>query len=82
MKFMVELRLKPGNRNRAFDAFERGGPNLNPGVTFRGAWLGTRSDMVFSLVESADESLVAQAAQLWSEYGDCQITPVLDIEQI
>jgi hypothetical protein len=81
MKFMVEFRVKPGNKNKALEAFEQRGPNRHPGVTFRGAWVGTHSDVVFVLAESADESLVTQAAQSWTESGDFRITEVVNVEQ-
>ena len=81
MKFMVELTLKPGSKNTALEAFEQRGPNRLPGVTFRGAWIGARSDVVFALVESGEESLVASAAQSWNQHGECKITPVVDVEQ-
>ena len=85
MKFMVEFRIKPGGKNSAIEAFELRGPNRIPGVTFRGAWVGANTDVVFALVEGADEALVSQAAQFWTEQpwaqGEHRITPVIDIEQ-
>ena len=39
MKYMVEFRLKPGSKSKAVEYFESRGPNRNPGVTFRGAWV-------------------------------------------
>jgi hypothetical protein len=81
MKFMIELKLKPGSKDKVFEAFEQRGPNRIPGVTLRGAWVGARSDVVFALVESGEESLVASAAQTWSQLGENKITPVLDVEQ-
>jgi uncharacterized protein DUF3303 len=81
MQFMVEFRFQPGTKDKAVAAFEQRGPNRNPGVAFRGAWVGTKSDVVFVLVESQDEALVAKAAQSWSELGACQIHPVVDVQQ-
>jgi hypothetical protein len=81
MKFMVELRLKPGSTYRAIDAFEQRGPNRTAGVSFRGAWVGTRSEVIYALVESAEEALVCEASRAWAEVGDCEISPVVDIEQ-
>ena len=81
MKFMVEFSVRPGNKNKAVQAFEQRGPNRNPGVTFRGAWIGKNADVVFALVESDDESLVTSAAKSWTELGDFRVTPVIDVEQ-
>jgi Domain of unknown function (DUF3303) len=81
MKFMVEFRLKPGSKNKAAEAFERRGPNRNPDVTFRQAWVATSSDVVFVLVEGSDEAHVAAAAQSWSEHGQSQLHRVIDVEQ-
>jgi hypothetical protein len=81
MKFMVEVQLKPGSRNEAVEAFEQRGPSRNSGVTFRGAWVGNRSDVAFVLVESDDEAHVAKAAELWSEFGQPRILQVIDIQQ-
>lgn len=80
MKFMVELVLKPGSTYRAMDAFELRGPNRNPGVAFRGAWVGIRSELVFALVESDDEELVRNASRTWADVRDCQIHPIVEIE--
>ncbi|MCE9552889.1 MAG: DUF3303 domain-containing protein [Planctomycetes bacterium] len=80
MKFMVQFRLNPGSKKKAVESFERMGPNRNPGVAFRGAWIAVRSDVVFVLTESDDEALVAKVSEIWSEYGDCQIHPVIDVE--
>lgn len=80
MKFMVEFQLKPGTKRQALDAFELRGPNRNPQVTLRGAWVGTKSDMVFVLVESQDESSVASATQSWSELGNYKLHSVIDVE--
>jgi hypothetical protein len=81
MKFIIEFPVRAGNKNRAVEAFEKRGPNRSPGVTFHGAWIGTHTDVVFALVESADESLVTTAAKSWTETGDFRITEVIDIEQ-
>jgi hypothetical protein len=81
MKFMVEFRLKPGRKNHALELFESRGPNRNPAVTFRGAWIGADSDQVFVLVEAPDELHVEQAAESWSQEGEYKITRVIDIEQ-
>jgi Protein of unknown function (DUF3303) len=81
MKFMVEFRVKPGSKNKAVEAFELRGPNRNPGVTFRGAWVGARSDVVYVLIESTDDAQVSKAAQSWAEHGEYQITQVIDVEQ-
>jgi hypothetical protein len=81
MTFMVQFSVKPGNKNKAVETFEKRGPNRNPGVTFRGAWIGSHTDVVYALVESSDESLVTQAARSWSELGDYRITQVIDVEQ-
>jgi hypothetical protein len=43
--------------------------------------VGKQSDVVFALVESADESLVTDAAKSWSESGNFRVTPVIDLEQ-
>jgi hypothetical protein len=81
MKFMIEFRVQPGSKNKAVEAFEQRGPNRTPGVAFRAAWIGKDADVVFALVESADESLVQSAAKSWSETGNFQIVPVIDVEQ-
>jgi Domain of unknown function (DUF3303) len=81
MKFMVEFSVKSGDKNKAVQAFEQRGPNRNPGVTLQGAWIGKNTDVVFALVESADESLVTSAAKSWTETGSFRITPVIDLEQ-
>ena len=81
MRFMVEFRLKPGRKNQAVELFEMRGPNRSPGVTFRGAWIGTDSDLVYVLVEAPDEAHVANVAETWGEHGEAHITQVIDIEQ-
>lgn len=81
MRFIVEFRLKPGSKNKIVDAFELRGPNRIPGVTFREAWIGTKSEVVFVLAESENESLVVQAAESWGEQGEYKITPVINVEQ-
>ena len=80
MKFMVECVLKAGLKSQAMQAFEQRGPNRSPGVTYRGAWVGLHSDVVFVLVESAEESLVSADARSWSQIDDYRITPVIDLE--
>ena len=81
MKFMIEFPIQPGNKNRVVEVFEQRGPNRSPGVTFHGAWIGKESDVVFALVEGADESLVTSAAKSWTDTGSFRITPVIDLEQ-
>jgi hypothetical protein len=81
MKFMVEFRLKPLSKYKVLDVFELRGPNRTPGVTFRGAWMGSKTDVAYILMEAAEASLIEQAAKFWSEHGDCAITPVVDVEQ-
>jgi hypothetical protein len=81
MKFMVQFRLKPGMKNKAVEFFENRGPNRNPGVTFGGAWIGKDSDVVFVLVESADQAIVTSVGQSWDQFGTHEVFPVLDIQQ-
>ena len=81
MKFMVELQVKPGSKNKALDVFDERGPNRNPGVALRGAWIANHADVVFALVESREEALVASAAQSWDQISEYRIVSVVDIEQ-
>lgn len=81
MKFIVECVIKPEMKNRTIELFEQRGPNRNPGVSFRGAWIGTQSDSAFVLVESPDEAAVRGAINAWSEIGSFRITQVIDVEQ-
>jgi hypothetical protein len=81
MMYMIEFRVKPGHKESALERFERNGPNRLPGVSLRSAWVGTRSDVVFALVESDDESLVTAAAQSWNGHADATVHAVVDIEQ-
>ena len=80
MLFMVEFQLKPGSKNAAVEAFEARGPNRNPGLKFVGAWVGSKSDIGFVLVESADEKFIVEAGQDWPELGDYKIHPVIDVQ--
>jgi len=80
MKFLVEFQLKPDSKVKAVEMFERIGPNRNPGVAFRGAWVGTRDDLVFVLTESDEEELVQRVAEAWSEFGTHRIHPLIDVE--
>lgn len=81
MKFMVRSRLKPGSVPRAIEAFETRGPNRSPGVSFRGAWVDSHSELVFVLVDSAEESLVRDASRTWGDILEIEIHPVVEIEQ-
>ena len=81
MTFMVQFTVKPGNKNKVVELFEQRGPSRNPGVTFRGGWIAAHADVVFVLVDSAEESLVSNAAKSWSEVGDFHITEVIDFEK-
>jgi hypothetical protein len=81
MKFLVKLQLKPDCRNKALEAFELRGPNRNPGVTLQQGWVNSSSHIVFVLAESAEQTLVEKAGQSWSQFGECEIHPVIDIEQ-
>lgn len=81
MKFFVEFQLKPGNKKQMMEAFDVRGPNRNPGVALRGAWIGKNEEVIYVLAESDDEDLLVKAAQTWGKYGDYEITPVMDLEQ-
>lgn len=81
MKFLVEFRLKPGERDAIFQAFEQRGPNRNPGVRFEGAWIARNSEIAFALVEGLDEAHVAKAAESWSQFGQSTIHSVIDVQQ-
>ena len=81
MKYMVEFRLRPGSKPKVVEGFELLGPNRHEGVTFRAGWIGTRSDLIFVLVEAQSEELVKQASQTWKDHGETLIHPVIDAEQ-
>jgi len=81
MKYLVQLRLKPGSERDAIDAFELRGPSRNPGVRLHQGWIDTKSHIVFVIIESSDAALVEKAAQSWAEFGESEIHPVVDIEQ-
>lgn len=81
MKFMVEILLQPGTRNAMIESFEAKGPNRNPGVTFRGAWIGTKSDVVFVLVEADNPTLIDNACCAWNPPGELKVHPVVDVDQ-
>jgi hypothetical protein len=81
MKFMIEFRVKPGQKEKMIATFEKVGPNRNSGVALRGAWIGSRSDVIFALVESDDEARAAAAAQAYSAHADATLHAVNDIEQ-
>jgi hypothetical protein len=81
MKAMVEFHLKPGSKQKAIELFEQRGPNRGAGVTLRGAWIGTRSDVVFVLIEGTSEAQIVEASEAWNTHGESTIHPVLDVEQ-
>jgi hypothetical protein len=81
MKYMAKVQLQPGTKNTVMETFERIGPNRNPGVAFRGAWLGTQADVVFVLVESDDDAAVDRAIQNWNPPGQLELHPVVDVDQ-
>jgi Domain of unknown function (DUF3303) len=81
MKFFVEFQLKPGNKMKVLELFELRGPNRNPGVTLKGAWIGKNEEVIYVLAESEDDTLLVNAAQAWGKFGDYEITPVIDLEQ-
>ena len=80
MKFMLEYHLKPGAKRAVIEAFDLRGPNRTAGVSFHGAWIGTKSDVVYVLGEGTDEALIEEACQPWRDHGDFEIVPVIDIE--
>jgi hypothetical protein len=81
MKFFVKCQLKPGNKKKVMEAFELRGPNRNPGVAFRGAWIGKSEEVIYVLAECANEELLRKAAQGWGDFGDYEITPVIDFDE-
>lgn len=81
MLFMVEMCLHPGHKAKAVEAFESQGPNRYPGVALRSAWIGSREEVVYVLVECESEALVQKACEAWSEHGEPKIQPVVDIQQ-
>lgn len=81
MKFMVEFRLKPMSKYKVLDVFELRGPNRTPGVTFRSAWMGAKTDLAYVLMEAPEAGPIEQAVQHWAEYGESTITPVVDVDQ-
>lgn len=82
MKFMVEFHLTPGHKQQVLDSFERVGPNRNAGVAFRGAWVGSRSDIIFVLAESDAESRIAEVVASWGEHGTATVHVVADINEM
>lgn len=81
MKFMVEFHFYPDCKNKVVEVFELQGPNRNPGVKMRGAWIGNRSDIAFVLAESDDQTLIEKVAEGWAQFGNHQIHPVVEIDQ-
>ena len=81
MQFIVEVRLRPGTLHKVAETFELLGPNRHAGVRFRQGWIGTRSDVIFALVDAESEEPVHQASQSWKEHGVTLIHPVIDAEQ-
>ena len=80
MNFIVEFQLKPGTKEHAVAVFEQRGPNRHPGVSFKGAWIGSRSDIAFVLVDGVDEAEVARVARTWAAFGETKIHPVIDLQ--
>lgn len=81
MLYMLKLQISAGKRDQALAEFERRGPNRNPGVKFRGAWIAVKDDTAYALVEGTDEPAIENACQAWSEYGQWSVCPVVDIEK-
>jgi hypothetical protein len=82
MKFMVEFRVQPGHKEQVLAEFERMGPNRQGGVTFRGGWVGSHSDMIFVLAETDDEARLAEVAQSWSVHGESKLYAVVDVNDL
>jgi hypothetical protein len=79
--FIVEFRLKPGSKNKILEEFEKRGPNRNPGIALRSAWVGKQADVIFAIVDSTNDDAVTRACESWSESGEYIINPVINIEQ-
>jgi hypothetical protein len=82
MKYMVEFQFPAERRDAILQRFEERGPNRNPGVKFRDAWIGERDHVIFVLVESADIAEVQSACCTWTDIGPAKITPVVAVEQL
>lgn len=82
MKFMVEFHFPAAEREAILRRFEERGPNRNPGVTFRDAWIGERDPIAYVLVEAADRGLIESTVRQWSDKGTAKVTPVVDVEQL
>ena len=80
MKWMVEFHFKSEHKDQVMELFEQQGPNRNPGVKFRGAWIGSRTDVAFVLVEGDDEKRMEDVAQSWSEHGSYKLHPCVEVE--
>lgn len=81
MKYFVQFKFKPGNKQKMMEAFELLGPNRNPGVRLLGAWIAKNEEAIYAIAESNDDDLLGKAAQFWGGFGDYEITPVIDLDQ-
>jgi hypothetical protein len=82
MKYMVEFPFPADQREPILRRFEERGPNRNPGVKFRDAWIGERDHVIYVLVESDDIAAVESACCSWADMGPAKITPVVGVEQL
>lgn len=80
MLFMVVVQLHSGTKAAAMESFELRGPNRYPGIAYRGAWIGTQDDSLFTLVESSEIALVETVVASWGDVGTSQIHPVINVE--
>ena len=79
MKFMVSSGSSRAARTRLIEAFELRGPNRNPGVTFRKALDRQPIGGDFRTRRKRGRSSSSnRRCQSWAQFGEYQITPVID----
>jgi hypothetical protein len=82
MLFMAVFTYQPEHRDEVIRRRAEKGPLVPNGVTVLGEWSYIGSGRVLRLIEVEDSAAAVGAEMAWTDIGDLEVLPVVEVDKI
>ncbi|MDA1229589.1 MAG: DUF3303 family protein [Planctomycetota bacterium] len=82
MKFHVKFTYGSANRDKVLQLLHQGALKSEATVKAERVWSAIGAGMSFAILETNDEKALYELGVTWSDFGQLEITPIIDTKNI
>jgi mannose-1-phosphate guanylyltransferase len=82
MRFHVRFTYGTENREKALQLLRQGALKAEASVKAERAWVAIGSGIGFAILETSDDKALYELAVTWSDFGELEFTPIIEVKSV